>query len=417
MLGQLSQYGNGGRRAVLACVIGSMDLVRPLGLAGIRSAVVAPPNDVVRWSRFTAAALEWADPWSEPERLLEVLVGFGRSQQEQPVLYYEGDWDLLLVSRERERLGRWFRFVVPEAELVEDLVDKERFGALAERLELPVPPGRRLLAGAAESGDIGLRFPMIVKPLTRQKVEWEPVARGAKALVVHTPAELRQVRQRLAGQGVDALAQEAVLGPETRVESYHAYVDTDGVVVGEFAGKKLRTFPPSFGASTALVITDREDVIATGRDLVERMKLRGVAKLDFKRDDAERLWLLEVNPRFNLWHHPGAKAGVNLPELVYRDLLELPRRPVPRARPGVRWVYHRHDARAARAVGIPFHRWLVWALSAEAKSTVSIDDPLPLVRGTLKHLVRAIGRALPASRAKRVRDAIAHVAHDVARKK
>ena len=43
-------------------------------------------------------------------------------------------------------------------------------------------------------------------------------------------------------------------------------------------------------------------------------------KLDFKQREATGgLYLLEANPRFNLWHHAGAVAGVNLPLLVYRD--------------------------------------------------------------------------------------------------
>jgi D-aspartate ligase len=365
-----------------------MDLVRPLGLAGIRSAVVAPPADVVRWSRFAVAALPWADPWSEPGRLLDVLAQFGRDQAVPPVLYYEGDWDLLLVSRERERLRQWFRFVVPAGDLVEDLVDKERFRMLAERLELPVPASR-LLVG--EDGDPGLRFPVVVKPLTRQNVEWEPLAGRAKALLARTPGELRELGSRLAERGIRSLVQEAVLGPETRVESYHAYVAEDGVTVGEFTGRKLRTFPAEHGFSTALVVSDRDDVMTLGRELVRRIDLRGVAKLDFKRDDSGRLWLLEVNPRFNLWHHLGARAGVNLPALVYRDLLQLHRLPVPRARPGVRWIYHRHDARAARAAGIPLHRWLPWALASEAKAIVAVDDPLPMVMGAVHRLGGALG--------------------------
>jgi predicted ATP-grasp superfamily ATP-dependent carboligase len=379
----------GSRQKALACVIGSMDLVRPLGLAGIRSAVVAPPMDVVRWSRFTAARLPWADPWREPERLLEVLLEFGERQPVPPVIYYEGDWDLLLVSRERDQLWKWFRFVIPDGDLVEDLVDKERFRVLAARLDLPVPPSRLLGPETPDGDDAGLAFPAVVKPLTRQNVEWAPLAKGAKALLVNTPDELREMSSRLSERGVRALAQTAVLGPETRVESYHAYVDETGAVVGEFAGRKLRTYPIVHGSSTALILTDNEDVIATGRDLVSRMGLRGVAKLDFKRDDSGRLWLLEVNPRFNLWHHLGAKAGVNLPALVYRDLVGLPRLPVPRARPGVRWIYHRHDAGAARAAGIPFHRWLPWALASEAKSTISLDDPLPILMGAA---VRVGGR-------------------------
>ena len=364
--------------------------MRPLALAGIRSAVVAPPSDVVRWSRFAVAALPWADPWSEPERLLEVLAEFGQEQAAPPVLYYEGDWDLLVVSRERERLRRWFRFVVPDVDLVEDLVDKERFRALADRLALPVPASRPL---GPDGGDTELRFPVVVKPLTRQNVEWEPLAGRSKALLVHAPGELRDLGSRLAERGVRALAQEAVLGPETRIESYHAYVAADGVTVGEFTGRKLRTYPAERGFSTALVVSDRDDVLAVGRELVGRMGLRGVAKLDFKRDDAGRLWLLEVNPRFNLWHHLGARAGVNLPALVYRDLVGLPREQVPRARPGVRWVYHRHDARAARAAGIPLYRWLPWAFASEAKSTISLDDPMPFLRGALKQIAGAVRSA------------------------
>jgi len=46
-----------------------------------------------------------------------------------------------------------------------------------------------------------------------------------------------------------------------------------------------------------------------GRELTERVGLRGFAKFDFKRDPDGRLWLLQVNPRFNLWHHVGADAG------------------------------------------------------------------------------------------------------------
>jgi D-aspartate ligase len=370
-----------------------MDLVRPLGLAGIRCAVVAAAGDLTRWSRHAVVTIPWADPWLEPERLLERLLAFARDQPLPPTLYYEGDWDLLMISRARERLQRGFRFVIPDEELVEDLVDKERFRELAERLELPVPPSRRLLDSDPLDEDLGLGFPVVVKPLTRQNAEWTPIAGRAKALVVRTPADLRALRSQLRERGVDALAQRAVLGPETRIESYHAYVDDGGTIVGEFTGRKLRTYPPGQGFTTALVITAEADVLASGRELVERMQLRGVAKLDFKRDDSGRLWLLEVNPRFNLWHHAGARAGVNLPALVYRDLNALPRAPTVVARPGVRWVYHRHDARAARAAGIPLHRWLPWAITCEAKSAVALDDPMPLLQGWLKPLRARLSRS------------------------
>ncbi|MBI5103720.1 MAG: ATP-grasp domain-containing protein [Solirubrobacterales bacterium] len=375
-----------------------MDLVRPLGLAGRRCAVAAPSHDVARYSRFTVATVPWADPWREPDRLLDALLSFAAGHPAPPALVYEGDWDLLLVSRHRDRLGGAFRFVVAGSELVEDLVDKDRFRDLAERLPLPVPPSRRVAAATEDpAAGLGVPYPVVVKPLTRQNRTWRPVAGTAKAVRADSPAELRRLWGRLGDGDDELLVQALVPGGERRVESYHAYVDSSGAVAGEFAGRKIRTQPAEHGFSTALEITAEPDVLRLGRELVERMGLRGVAKLDFKRDPGGRLWLLEVNPRFNLWHHPGARAGVNLPDLVFRDLTGEPR-PAPRAAtPGVRWAYHRHDARAAREAGIPLRRWLRWFAACEAKSVVSLDDPWPFLRGTLQRARAAATRDADAS--------------------
>jgi D-aspartate ligase len=375
-----------------ACVIGGMDLVRPLGLAGIPSAVVVSPGDHTVHSRFTRGAIPLADPAREPDVLLDRLMSFAETQPEPPVLLYGQDVDLLFVSRRRETLRQGFRFVVPEASLVEDLVDKARFAQLARRLDLPVPASSVLAA----PDDVDLPFPLVVKPLVAARANWAAVAGGAKALRVETPEQLRALWPKLAHEQVEVAVQKLITGPESRVESYHAYVDAPGDVVGEFSGRKIRTSPRAYGQTTALEITAERDVHELGREVVRRIGLRGVAKLDFKRDAAGRLHLLEVNARFNLWHHPGARAGVNLPALVYRDLVDLPRQLPPAARPGVRWVYHEQDMRAARRDGVPMRQWIPWAVSCEAKSMIALDDPLPMVMGGLARVGAALGLRRPA---------------------
>jgi D-aspartate ligase len=370
----------------LACVIGEIDLVRALALAGVRSAVVAPPGAITRYSRFTTAVIDWIDPWMQPEALVERLVRFGSSQAQTPVLFYDGDWDLLVVSRFRKALGTAFRFVVPDGQLVEDLVDKARFQALAERLALPVPLGRRLspVDGSTPS-DIDLRFPLVVKPLTRQHETWKDLS-PAKAIHIRDSAGLRELWPRLVDASVDAFFQEVVPGPESAIESYHVYRDAEGDIVGEFTGRKIRTYPRAYGYSTALEISDSGEVASIGRETTERLALQGVAKLDFKRGPDGHLYLLEVNPRFNLWHHPGAKAGVNLPALVYADLTGRPRPAIGPVRSGVRWCSLANDARAARESGVPLARWIAWALTCEAMSPLAWNDPLPAVRGGFDRL-------------------------------
>src|SRR5206468_7587246 len=93
---------------------------------------------------------------------------------------------------------------------------------------------------------------------------------------------------------------------------------------------------------------------------------------------SDRDWSSDVCSS-DLWHHPAALAGVNVPALVYGDLAGLPRPAVPRARPGVRWCKIWQDGRAARADGVRLVHWIAWALRCEAKSAWSWDDPLPLL--------------------------------------
>lgn len=364
----------------LACVLGDMDLVRPLGLSGIDCVVAVPPGAAARFSRFTRAALEWANPWEHAGELLETLMRFGAAQAVPPVLFYESDGELLFVSRHRERLRQAFSFVIADQTLVEDLVDKERFQRLAERLSLPVPAARRLHPEQElKSGEVGLRYPIVVKPITRRPEIWKTVVESGKALRLDTPGELRQLWPRLAASGVSAMAQELIPGPEHCIESYHVYVDGQGLIVGEFTGRKIRTYPREYGDSTALVTTNETDVAELGRELVQRLRLRGVAKFDFKRAPDGRLYLLEVNPRFNLWHHLGAVAGVNLPALVYGDLTGQARPPVSAAQPDMRWCRIWQDARAARASQLSMVKWLLWALGCDAQRLLSCDDPMPVV--------------------------------------
>lgn len=373
-----------GTAAPLAVVMGGMDLIRPLGLSGIRCVSVSRPGSPALYSRFNVARIPWPQFAPDDDALVDALLRFAATQDAPPVLFYEEDAQLLLVSRARERLARAFRFVVADATLVEDLVDKARFQDLSAWLGLPVPPTWRIRPASERAPD--LRFPLIVKPL-RREAAWRAIAGEFKALPIADARALNDLWPRLAETGVEFLAQQEIAGPESAIESYHVYVDRIGAIAGEFAGRKIRTWPATCGHSTALEISDAADVIALGRMLARKLNLRGIAKFDFKRAPDGTLYLLEVNPRFNLWHHLGAAAGVNLPALVYADLTAQPRPPVAPARAGTRWCALK-DMRAARDAGMSLGAWLRFAGACEAKSTVALDDPMPMLRGGLARFLQ-----------------------------
>jgi predicted ATP-grasp superfamily ATP-dependent carboligase len=377
-----------------AVVLGDNDLIRALGLAGIPSAVVTRPQQPKAHSRFVSDRIEWADNWGDPGRLLDNVMSFAATCPDKPPLLFQHDGDLAFVARNSDALRWGLRFTVGDAELVEQLLDKTLFAELAGRIGLPVPRSFVLRpAPGDDTPDLPLGYPVILKPLTRRDLIWKPLAGDSKALRVESRRALGELWPVLAEAGFGMVAQELIPGGEHRIESYHAYVDERGEPAGEFTGRKVRTLPREFGQTTALEITDEGDVREAGRECMRRLGLQGVAKLDFKRAPDGKLLLLEVNARFNLWHLPGAVAGVNLPALVYADLMGLPR-PVMRSRPraGVRWTVPWHDALAAREQRVGLARWAAWQLGCETRHVLSVDDPMPFLRGLLwPRVARRVG--------------------------
>jgi predicted ATP-grasp superfamily ATP-dependent carboligase len=328
---------------------------------------------------------------ADSETLLDRLVDFARAESAPPILYYAEPESLLFASRNREALRKHFRFVIAEADLIEDIEDKNRFTRLAERFDLPVPSSVVVRHGShVEAGDIELPFPLLMKPLARgSSLQWLPGLDRRKAVKVESNHELTALLPRVHEARIDVILQKYISGPESRIESYHVYVDTDGEVVGEFTGRKIRTWPAHYGHSTALETTRASDVRVLGRSIVGRVGLTGVAKLDFKRDRDGRLFLLEINPRFNLWHNLGAAAGVNLPGLVWADLNDLPRpSSAVVVQSGEVWC-HLVDYLAARKAGMSLLAWLRFLNTATVKSSVSLRDP----KLTAVYLAKRLRRA------------------------
>ena len=155
-------------------------------------------------------------------------------------------------------------------------------------------------------------------------------------------------------------------------------------MIESFVGRKLRTFPPDNGESAYIELADNEELRALGARLAECVPLKGVFKMDFKRDARTGRWyLLEVNARFNLWHYLGAANGVNLVRIAYDWLLKDKREPAaatPRA--NVRWLSFELDARAFRALHadgkLGTARWLAsLAFARKVYNLFAWTDPGP----------------------------------------
>ena len=386
-------------------LLGGINLVRALGLARIPAIVAsADPLAPAMASRYCMGRCE-LPPLAQREAVIERLLRAGNLLHDalgvRVPLFYGDDDHLGLVQDFRAALSRCFLLTLNNPPIGRALHSKALFQALAQRRGLPLP--RRLaleeLAAFAQ--------PVLVKPKT--KTAWDESAvyrrlfEGAgKARVFESGAAVlknpfvRQLSDRLQFQ-------EYVPGDDRALWSFHGFATETSELLEWFIGRKIRTYPALTGDSSYLELAHDNELAALGREVVARIPLKGVFKIDFKRSAASgRFYLLEVNARFNLWHYLGAQNGVNLPQVAYDYMTTRARPRHVAARTQYRWLCPGLDYKAYRGLAargeLGAVSWLASLASPKVYDLFSWRDPGPFLSHLCRRARTILGRAVRALR-------------------
>jgi predicted ATP-grasp superfamily ATP-dependent carboligase len=403
MLGAPDRAGDdnpAGAAGAPAVIAGDLDLVRPFVGSGVPTVVLlSERRRTLRHSRHIRSWRLLPDPWAAPSDALAALRKIAASAPKKPVLVYGDDAMLALLRAHRAELEGLYHFLAPAPSILDGCAGKSAFARLARQFGLTVP--------ATEFGDDAairafarrIGFPIVLKPdghvgWLRSNAAGLDGRRG-KMLLARDAEDLDRLLPALRAASPDLVAQEFIPGSEERIYSYHAYVGRDGDPLASFVGRKIRTNPSLGGESSYIEMSQDEEIRRLGESAVRTLGLVGPVKIDVKRDPAARRDLiLEINLRFNLWHHLGAANGVNLPLTAYRHLTG---GPLPHARRStrVRWLDVQGDLAAFRRDYRPAGEWTILSyarslLAPKVYRNFAWDDPAP----ALVFAVRALAGKL-----------------------
>ena len=376
-----------------AVLLGGLNVARALGLAGIPVIVASNSDHEAAFaSRYCHGRIR-LPPLHDRRAVADALLRAGERLAGAlglriPLFYSNDDWQRL-VQDYRGELAEHFALLLNDAGIAEALIEKDLFQPLAEARGLPVPRCLEWQELGRVSGAV------LVKP--RAKLRDYPPAHlrlfGAQGKARVFP-DGRALRADAAAQQIhgELLIQEYIAGDDRNIWSFHGFCDRRSRLLDWFIGRKIRTFPALTGGSTFLELAHDAELAALGRRIVSALGLKGVFKIDLKRDaHTGRFQVLEVNARYNLWHYLGAANGLNLPLTAYEHLVYGKCPAAPRSyRTTHRWLYLRFDWQAYRQLSasgeLGFGAWLA-SLAAKPKvcQLFSWDDPLPFICG-LRHL-------------------------------
>ena len=369
-----------------------LGLVRALGREGVPVYALDPHGDGLGMNSRYARPVVTPDIKADEARYLDFLLDFGSRLPAPAVLYPTGDPTVVLFSKARDALARHYRCVMPDHETVVALLTKDGLDAAAARCGIPAPRTATPACRAdVEAAAAELTFPVLLKPA--ESHDWkapaivEIVGVGTKVVPCETPDALLAAYDRIAAVNPAMIVQEIVPGPDENLVYCCFYLDRDGEPLGIFQGRKCRVLPPGFGSASYVESMQDPRLADVCLRFLRGVGYRGLGGLEFKLDPRDGTYkLIEFNVRFGLWDALGARCGVNLAHMAYRDALGLPVEPRLTHRTGAKWASFQRDLSAfklyRRERGMTALAWLRTLLGETMWAVFAWDDLAPFLSTT-----------------------------------
>jgi len=368
-----------------ALVLGEIGLVQNLGKAGIPVYVGSEIKDNPSlYSRYTKDKLFFSNYKSES--FIEELCEFGKSLGQKAVLLSDDDHAILNIAQNQEVLKEWFLFSFPPAEIVEKLLDKQLFCDLIEKHSLPSP--KSVTLSGLEDFKImpALKFPCIIKPSFKQ-AWWDSdfekkVGAYQKAIKCDTKKELDERYREIAKIDPHVVVQEFIPGEEDQIYSVNLFADDKSEVKGHFIARKFRTYPLTAGEGSYIVTVRDSEMLETTKAIIEKLQLKGLLNIQFKRDSRSgKPVLLEIHTRNSVWSYLGTASGVNLAAMYYQNMIGQNEAEAVESVPGVVFIFLEKDIKAfIQNMKTRQHNSKAWIGSYFQKFVPGgylISDPLP----------------------------------------
>jgi len=364
----------------------ALSIVRSLGRRKIKVIGVSSIQHPATYSRFMEFVRE---PQTEDENeRLKFFINLGQRLKSRAVILPTMDPNVLFLSRYREVLKKYFRFILPSHELLNSLTSKLDLIDIAKRHKIALPSS----IPVNSQSDLKLIpsdfFPCVLKPESQHSFMTEKAAKigiwGQKAIPAMNESELCIIYDRVRELEPNVTIQKMIVGPDENHIDYHALVDSDGRLQGEFVGKKLRLTPPHFGMG-CYVISEKSDLVVNeGRRILHSLNYKGMANINFKKDDKDgRLYFLELNPRFSLWTGLDVACGVDFPFYYYKTCLGERIVINEEYSIGKKWLNLHHDLKGVRVKikdgSLTWRQWILSVIKADVGAIFAIDDPLPAI--------------------------------------
>jgi len=322
---------------------------------------------------------------TDGEELIGALLELGPQFSEKAVLVPCTDTSVITISQKRETLRDWYHVALPDATVVDTLINKVKFYKYALETSLPIPATRFVSSIAEVKSSLSeIEYPCIVKPPYRTEA-WKANLKQ-KAFIIKDSKELLDQAQRLLEYVDMLIIQQIIEGPDPNHVTGNCYYNSDNQPLVIYTSRKIRQWPHGTGQGCSSESVIDESVKKYMLRLFSGIGYYGLGYVEMKRDEKTgQYYMIEPNIGRPTGRSAAAEAsGVELIYTMYCDVLGWP---LPENREqknkGAKWFFLQKDLQAGLSAFLNGQLDLgVWFRTMRGDKTYalfSLKDPKPFI--------------------------------------
>ena len=318
------------RPVILGADITAYSLVRTFYEAyGVKSLVVnMSDTPVIGYSELSEHVLvpNFHDLDVFRTALVEVGQKYGKAAGKKLLILGCGDWYVRMLVENRELLEPYFEIPYIDLELLDQLVLKDQFYAILDRLDIPYPRTVVYDCVTRELPDFDFTYPIVAKPASSALYHYAEFPGKKKVFILDSREELMTMLDNLATSSYDYkfLIQEFIPGDDTNMRVLTCYSDRDAKVRFGSVGHTLleEHVPSAIGNPCAIISTSEDQLVHQAQRFLEDVGYTGFSNFDIKYDPRDGSFrFFEINVRLGRSNYYVTGAGHNVAEWMVRDLI------------------------------------------------------------------------------------------------
>ena len=293
-------------------------------LARKKIPIIMLDNDhcIGKYSKYKKKFFKSPRP-SDPQSYVDFLIKLAQKEnihKDRWVIFPNSDQIVHVLSKYKKRLEEFYRIPTPGWEIIQYVYIKKNTYQLAEKNGIPIPV-TYYPESVQELAELNLNYPVVIKPSIRDNF-YSKVK--IKAFRINNKEELVKTFKYVCSiiEPSEVLVQEFIPGGPDHLYSFCPFFK-NGQVLTRIMARRSRQHPMDFGhASTFAELVDIPELHRIAEKFLGMIQYYGIAEVEFMQDPRDGNYkLIEVNPRIWGWHSIAIASGVDLPYLLYQDMI------------------------------------------------------------------------------------------------